>query len=287
MGIWFRMYTSTVNNAKVQALPAPLFKAWINLLCLAKDNGGAVPPLDEVAFQLRCSQSQAKKWIADLAERRLFDLDESTKAMHPHDWNEHQYISDVSTGRVKKFRETHMKRFKDVSETPSDTEQIQSRDRNRAETETAAAASAANSPPPQCDWPLAFASVTVRFPATDAGKLQEIATAARAVCPGITDLQLAQAIDTAWVRGQKSASLFLRTVPAVLHNQAAQNPASNGTDPALDSEQTEREIQAKIDDENRLTLELFARSDEKMRVWLKKSWPNLAGKWPESEQKVS
>ncbi len=103
MGLWFRMYSSAVNNAKVQALNPALFKAWVNILCVAKENDGVLPPDTEIAFLLRCSESQAKKWLSELVTKRLLDSEGET--LKPHDWDQHQYISDGSQSRVNKYRE--------------------------------------------------------------------------------------------------------------------------------------------------------------------------------------
>src|SRR3954467_7390022 len=119
MGLWFRLQTGVVNNSKVQSLPPALFKAWINLLCIAKENEGLLPKISDVAFQLRCPVKQAQRLLSELTKRHLFDLIDSCGTLQPHDWKDHQYQSDVSTGRVRAFR----KRRGNVSVTPSETEQ--------------------------------------------------------------------------------------------------------------------------------------------------------------------
>jgi len=281
------MYTSTVNNAKVQSLPSPLFKAWVNLLCLAKDNEGAIPPIEEVAFQLRCTEVQARRWIRDLADRRLFDqLEAGVKdsPLVPHDWERHQYVSDLSTGRVRRYRESKAKRLDVVSETedeatrkppgnvsvtPSETEQRQS----RAETESEIAAAAAVSetpPPPLHAWPIAAEHIARRFPTVDAPMVERIACAARLVDPHITDEKLAQVIDFAWKPKQTSPGLFVKTVPALLRNEAAANRAAIEQNRLATEQQT-----AKL-------FELFSRSDAETRADLKKSYPEYSGKWPEN-----
>jgi hypothetical protein len=50
---WFRIYVDLVDDPTVQRLDAALFKALINLGCLASANYGALPPIDEIAFKLR------------------------------------------------------------------------------------------------------------------------------------------------------------------------------------------------------------------------------------------
>ena len=101
---WFRFYTRTLDCRKVQSLPPSLFKAWVNLLCISSLGGGVLPSSEEISFRLRCSVGQADEWIAELVDRLLIDKTESNHRVM-HDWNEHQYVSDDSTSRVRKHRE--------------------------------------------------------------------------------------------------------------------------------------------------------------------------------------
>lgn len=124
MSRWFRMYDEVLDDPKVQRLPAPLFKAWVNLLCLASKSGGTLPPVADIAFALRVDDEQAQAWIADLCERGLIDAD------RPHNWDSRQFVSDNSTERVKRFRQKKAEEAKTVScnadetfhVTPPDTE---------------------------------------------------------------------------------------------------------------------------------------------------------------------
>lgn len=121
---WFRYYDEALDDPKVQMLPPQLFKAWINLLCLASRNGGALPSLDAIMFALRLdSEEIASTTLSELSKRGL--LDSNGETFHPHNWNGRQYKSDDSTDRVKQHR--LRKRNGNVSvtanETPPDTEQ--------------------------------------------------------------------------------------------------------------------------------------------------------------------
>jgi len=115
---WFRFHTRTLDCRKVQSLPPSLFKAWVNLLCISSLGGGVIPSSKEIAFRLRCSVGQADEWIAELVARLLIDKTESNQLVM-HDWNEHQYVSDDVTARVRKHR---AKRVRNVSVTPPDTD---------------------------------------------------------------------------------------------------------------------------------------------------------------------
>ena len=108
---WLRYYTKTLESRKVQELEPVLFKAWINLLCVARLFDGALPSCDEIGFRLRCSPEQAGKWIAELVARGFIEANELGQTV-PHDWDEHQYDSDDVTERVRKHR---AKRVRNVS----------------------------------------------------------------------------------------------------------------------------------------------------------------------------
>lgn len=111
-GGWFRFYNKVLDDPKVQTLPGELFKTWVNLLCLASSKSGALPSMSDMAFKLRLSVKDMEKRIIDLKQACLIDEAESGR-FAPHDWNEMQFVSDVSTGRVQRFRE----RKEAVSET--------------------------------------------------------------------------------------------------------------------------------------------------------------------------
>lgn len=123
MSRWFRFYDEVVNDPKVQRLPGEVFKAWVNLLCIASSNGGSLPPIPDVAFSLRKSEQETSELLGSLQSLGL--LDETDGGIIPHNWKNRQFKSDVSTERVKRFRNGQ----RGVSETPPDTEteQIQNR----------------------------------------------------------------------------------------------------------------------------------------------------------------
>jgi hypothetical protein len=129
-GGWFRMYDELLDDPKVQKLPGGDFKAWVNLLCLARRNEGFLPPVEDIAFALRIDLIGARSLLDRLAIGGLIDSHKggpNGARIAPHGWHERQYKSDTSSERVKRFRE----RYKDVSETPPETETEKSRS-NRA-----------------------------------------------------------------------------------------------------------------------------------------------------------
>lgn len=128
---WLRFYVGTLDNPKVQGLPGGIFKAWVNCLCLARINDGVLPSVDVIAFRLRCSTRQAEQWRDDLAQRKLVDVMPDGTSYRMHDWDQHQYVSDGSTERVRKHREKQRQAVPgNVSVTPPE------QSRYRADTET-------------------------------------------------------------------------------------------------------------------------------------------------------
>jgi hypothetical protein len=120
MSRWFRFYDSALDDPKVQSLPADLFKTWVNLLCIASKNEGDLSHSD-LPFLLRMDTGKTDKQVRALADRGLLDPTEG--GYEPHNWNDRQYKSDVSTDRVKQFRKRKRNVSSDVSATPPDTEQ--------------------------------------------------------------------------------------------------------------------------------------------------------------------
>jgi|SRR5262245_36077332 len=129
--MWLRLYTDILNDVKVQRLSGDEFKAWINLLALAKEHGGLIPPLEDVAFRLRTTEEEATRLVEVLVKRGLLDTDGANTA--PHNWHVRQFESDNSTERVKRFR--------NVTETSPDTEADTETEpeQSRAETEASRA----------------------------------------------------------------------------------------------------------------------------------------------------
>lgn len=92
-----------------------LFKHWVNILCQTDDEG-RLPPLEVLAFSGRTQPKVMQKILDRLVSERLVDVVD--KCYFAHNWAKFQYDSDVSTVRVKRFRE----RSKNVSETRPDTD---------------------------------------------------------------------------------------------------------------------------------------------------------------------
>lgn len=125
MSRWFRVDDGLVDDPKVQQLSDRLFRAVINLWCITSQNGGNFPPIEQIAFKLRLSPAKSAKVVDELRAAGLVDDDD--QGSRPHNWNGRQFKSDVSTDRVKQFRERQRNVSPAVSETPPETEQRQNR----------------------------------------------------------------------------------------------------------------------------------------------------------------
>lgn len=126
---WFRFYGDAINNPKVLRLSDAMFRAWVTLLCIASQYDGILPKSSDIALILRLKPHKVAEWLTVLTTADLLDcLEDGT--FRPHNWNERQFQSDVSSTRVKRFRERQRNVSSTVTETPPDTEQKQ-----RTETE--------------------------------------------------------------------------------------------------------------------------------------------------------
>jgi len=134
-GRWFRFYDSVLDDPKVQRLTDPLFRAWVNLMCIANRNGGRIPQdFKDIAFSLRISDGKARDVVQALISAGLIDNTETD--LEPHNWNERQFKSDVSTERVNRFRERKRSVSGNGAETLHETAPEQSRtetEKNRSE----------------------------------------------------------------------------------------------------------------------------------------------------------
>src|SRR5262245_5749714 len=100
--MWLRLYCDILDDPKVQKLSGDDFKAWINLLVLAKEGGGLLPPIEDIAFKLRTTEENATRLTEELVKRGLLDSD--GKDITPHNWDGRQYEGSSSTERVRRYR---------------------------------------------------------------------------------------------------------------------------------------------------------------------------------------
>lgn len=115
MALWFRFYGSAMRNPKVAKLADNHFRLWVDLLSVAAENDGYIPPLEDLKHLLNRRLDHLSTGIKRLISVGLIDRLED--GYEPHNWTKFQYKSDTSTDRVKRHREK-----RNVSVTPPDTE---------------------------------------------------------------------------------------------------------------------------------------------------------------------
>lgn len=115
-GRWFRFYDGVLDDPKVQCLPAELFQFWVNMLCVSSKFDGNIPDARHLSFSLKMQERKVNRLLGELLSAGL--IDKTDQGLTPHNWQGRQYKSDVSTSRVKRFRE----RFSNGVETPSEAE---------------------------------------------------------------------------------------------------------------------------------------------------------------------
>ena len=119
MSRWFRSYADTHRNPKIAKLSDRDFRLWHNLLCIAAENDGVIPPAEDLKHMLRMRLDHTYGILNRLIEGSLIDPLEAGYA--PRNWDKRQYKSDTSTPRVQKFRGKGNVSC-NVSETPPDTD---------------------------------------------------------------------------------------------------------------------------------------------------------------------
>jgi hypothetical protein len=212
---WFRYYVETLDNRKIQELPGNTHKMWCNFMCLCRAYDGYLPEPETMAFRLRLSVPKVLKWRDELVALRLVDQAPDGR-FTMHDWNEHQYVSDCSTPRVKKHRQ---KRERNVSgnapdtDTDTDTEQKQTTDARM---------------PLASQFPETAAAIRANVRSASDPLIVEVAHLAVQAyvdavngtegMPALTDDLIAVAVGEAHFRSQENPYAYKTTVPRVVRS---------------------------------------------------------------------
>lgn len=139
---WWRFYNTAPDHPKVLRLTDSQFRAWITMNSLASKMGGEVPTDFTLITQaLRRPPGKARDLLQALLSAGLWDQTE--RGFRPHNWHEKQFKSDVSTERVRAFRERHG----NVSVTAHSTETEAETERKKKEVPRARRAAARVSHP--------------------------------------------------------------------------------------------------------------------------------------------
>lgn len=127
MNHWFRVYNTLVDDPKVQQLPETLFKALMNLWCVASQNDGILPCAEDIGYKLRVKPQKAAEFVTRLVAAGL--IDNVDGVFIPHNWDGRQFQSDTSTERVKRHRDKKRNASRNdkrnVPETPDGTDRAE------------------------------------------------------------------------------------------------------------------------------------------------------------------
>jgi hypothetical protein len=89
MSRWFRFYDEALDDPKVQLLTPELFKAWVNLLCMANRGDGVILNNEALAWHLRCKPERVGLFIDALVEKGL--IEDRGDCFVPHNWDKWQH----------------------------------------------------------------------------------------------------------------------------------------------------------------------------------------------------
>ena len=103
---WLRLYSEMLDDPKIQRLLPPLFKIWVNLLCLANKNEssrGELPCIEDIAFCLRISEEETADALQTLKRKGL--IDSKGEGFIPRNWVKRQPESDNAAKRMQEKRD--------------------------------------------------------------------------------------------------------------------------------------------------------------------------------------
>lgn len=99
---WFRVYADWLSHPKVQRLSEVDQRRHIGILCLACAGRLDVERPDDIAFELRITEAEARETVERLKVARLL-----TPGGEVWNWQDRQPKRDVSTDRTRRFRQRH------------------------------------------------------------------------------------------------------------------------------------------------------------------------------------
>jgi hypothetical protein len=123
---WFRYYTDDLNNPKLLRLSDRLHRVWVGLCCVASQNDGKLPAMEDCALMLRLQPERMAEALVSLIGAGL--MERHGDILSPTNWASRQYRSDGSAERMKR----HRQHKRDVTVTPP--EQITDQNRSDAVT---------------------------------------------------------------------------------------------------------------------------------------------------------
>ncbi len=186
---WFRVYHEAADDPKLIMLSDKLHRFLFTCWCLASKHDGYLPGVAEISVTVRKSPAAVVSMLAELHDRGLLDREAETFA--PHNWMLRQYKSDVSTQRVKAFRERNRNAHETLHETFHETHN----ETVTSVSETAPEQSRTEQSRNRTDAPGSFVPETRRVRAEEAGAaVDEWFEARMQIHPKKRDVMLAKRV---------------------------------------------------------------------------------------------
>ena len=107
---WFRMYSEFATDPKVQMLSEPMQRRLLMIMCMRCSNTLVTLQEQEIAFQLRITESELAETKAIFISKGFVD-----SAWNVLNWDKRQFASDTSKARVAKHRALQKEKQTDAS----------------------------------------------------------------------------------------------------------------------------------------------------------------------------
>jgi hypothetical protein len=103
MSKWLRLDADAIRHRKLVGLPANTKWLWIELLCVAAENGGILPHERHLSKLLGMRVDHLLRAMYELVKSGLIDVIDG--GYRPHDWDDYQMKSYSSVERTRKWRQ--------------------------------------------------------------------------------------------------------------------------------------------------------------------------------------
>lgn len=235
---YVKLHTAVLHNRKIQTLPPSLILPWLNFLILSRLNGGALPDIGELAFQLHVDQATALAWIMALRKLRLIDQEGDRGDLVMHDWDEWNPPSpkDPTAAERQAKRRAKLKEANTIQPNIRVTERDVTNVTNRDVTVVTERDIVTSLASGMGDCPKSANAIRHPFPAASDAEVLAIVEACVQACISIEaeppdDEDIEAAVNLAHFNGQENVRGFRKRAPQVIktwierkkHEQAQQN----------------------------------------------------------------
>lgn len=125
---WFRLYAEFATDPKVQMMEEAMQRRLVMLFCLQCSGEFETLSHEEVAFALRITSETLHETFRVFQQRGFIDEKHLLK-----NWDKRQFKSDVSTDRVRKYREKTKSTQNETFQKQDETVSVTAPEQNRAE----------------------------------------------------------------------------------------------------------------------------------------------------------